>query len=170
MTATSPEPTATGADGATRPAPSGTTTGASAARPLSAEETAAIRADFPYLERPARNGGPLVYLDSAATSQKPRSVIKAELEFYARRNGAAGRSTYQLADEATATWEEAREAVAGFVGASADNLVFTANATAAINLVALAIGHASLGRPATHGGAAAGADDPSAHLVVRVSG
>ena len=76
-------------------------------------------------------------------------------------NGAAGRSTYQIADEATAAWEEAHEAVGAFVGARASQVVFTKNATEAVNLVALAIGHASLGRPAGRGGAAADAHDPS---------
>ncbi|WP_136193268.1 aminotransferase class V-fold PLP-dependent enzyme [Actinomyces procaprae] len=134
------------------------------ANPLSTAEVTAIRADFPYLERPARNGRPLAYLDWAATSQKPVGVIAAEADFYGRSNGAAGRSTYQLADEATAVWEDARDAVAGFVGACGSQLVFTKNATEAVNLVALAIGHASLGRPAGRGGAAAAATDPAARL------
>ena len=84
---------------------------------LSVEEVAAIRADFPYLERPARNGELLAYLDWAATSQKPAGVFAAEVDFYRTSNGAAGRSTYQLADEATAAFEDARDAVAAFVGA-----------------------------------------------------
>ncbi|WP_103062736.1 aminotransferase class V-fold PLP-dependent enzyme [Actinomyces qiguomingii] len=133
--------------------------------PLTPKEVAALRADFPYLERPARNGEALAYLDWAATSQKPVGVMAAEFDFYGRSNGAAGRSTYQLADEATAAWEDAREAVAGFVGARGSQLVFTKNATEAVNLVALAIGHASAGRPAGHGGPAAGTD-PSARLRV----
>ncbi|MBM6978735.1 MAG: SufS family cysteine desulfurase [Actinomyces succiniciruminis] len=135
--------------------------------PLTAAEVDALRADFPYLERPARNGEPLAYLDWAATSQKPVGVILAEADFYRRSNGAAGRSTYQLADEATAVWEDARDAVAAFVGARGSQLVLTKNATEAINLVALAIGHASLSRPAGHGGPAAGATDPSARLRLR---
>ncbi|SDN73333.1 cysteine desulfurase [Actinomyces ruminicola] len=135
-----------------------------AALPLTAGEIAAVRADFPYLERPARNGQTLAYLDWAATSQKPAGVIAAEADFYRRSNGAAGRSTYQLADEATAVWEDARKAVAGFVGARSGQLVFTKNATEAVNLVALAIGHASLGRPAGRGGGAAAATDASARL------
>ena len=77
-----------------------------------------------------------------------------------------GRSTYQLADEATATFEDARDAVAAFVGARGSELVFTKNATEAINLVALAIGHASLGRPASRGGGAAAADDPARRLII----
>jgi len=80
--------------------------------------------------------------------------------------GGAGRSTYQLADEATATFEDARDAVAAFVGASGSELVFTKNATEAINLVALAIGHASLGRSAARGGGPAAADDVARRLVI----
>ena len=137
-----------------------------AARPLTAAEVDAVRADFPYLERPARNGEPLAYLDWAATSQKPSCVIAREAEFLSLSNGAAGRSTYQIADEATQAWEDARDAVAAFVGARADQLVFTKNATEAINLVALAIGHACLGRPAARGGAAADDADPARRLVV----
>ncbi|CAM2846467.1 SufS family cysteine desulfurase [Actinomyces slackii] len=133
---------------------------------LSDREVDAIRADFPYLARPARNGEPLVYLDWAATSQKPACVIEAEERFYRLSNGAAGRSTYQLADEATATWEDARQAVAAFVGARGDQLVFTKNATEAINLVALAIGHASAGRPASHGEGRAAPHDPSSRLAI----
>ena len=71
-------------------------------QPLSADELAAVRADFPYLARPARSGGQLAYLDWAATSQKPACVIAREAEFLRMSNGAAGRSTYQIADEATA--------------------------------------------------------------------
>ena len=138
-----------------------------APRPLTAAEVDAVRADFPYLERPARNGGPLAYLDWAATSQKPSCVIAREAEFLSLSNGAAGRSTYQIADEATQAWEDARAAVAAFVGARAAQLVFTKNATEAINLVALAIGHASLGRPAARGGAAADDADPARRLAIR---
>ena len=136
------------------------------ATPLSDQELAAVRADFPYLERPARNGESLAYLDWAATSQKPSRVMEKEAEFLSLSNGAAGRSTYQIADEATQAWEDARDAVAGFVGARGSELVFTKNATEAINLVALAIGHASLGRPASRGGGAAAADDPARRLII----
>ena len=138
------------------------------ATPLSDQELAAVRADFPYLERPARNGESLAYLDWAATSQKPSRVMEKEAEFLSLSNGAAGRSTYQIADEATQAWEDARDAVAGFVGARGRELVFTKNATEAINLVALAIGHASLGRPAARGGGPADADDPARRLAIGV--
>ena len=113
---------------------------ATPALPLTAEEVDAVRADFPYLARPARNGGQLAYLDWGATSQKPAAVIEAEAEFLRLHNGAAGRSTYQIADEATAVWEDARDAVAGLVGARAENLVFTKNATEALNLVTYTLG------------------------------
>jgi len=116
------------------------------ARPLTAAEIDAVRTDFPYLKRPARNGEPLAYLDWAATSQKPADVIEREASFYRMTNGAAGRSTYQIADEATRVWEDAREAVAGFVGARGSQLVFTKNATEAINLVALAVGRERYGK------------------------
>ena len=137
-----------------------------AVRALTAAEVDAVRADFPYLERPARNGESLAYLDWAATSQKPSCVMAREAEFLSLSNGAAGRSTYQIADEATQSWEDARDAVAAFVGARGGQLVFTKNATEAINLVALAIGHASLGRPAARGGAAADDADPARRLAV----
>lgn len=136
------------------------------ARPLTAAEIDAVRTDFPYLKRPARNGEPLAYLDWAATSQKPADVIEREASFYRMTNGAAGRSTYQIADEATRVWEDAREAVAGFVGARGSQFVFTKNATEAINLVALAVGHASAGRPAARGGAGADDADPARRLVI----
>ena len=134
---------------------------------LSAAEVQAVRADFPFLARPGRDGRPLAYLDWGATSQKPEVVIAAEAEFYRRSNGAAGRSTYQLADEATAALEDARQAVAAFVGARGENLVFTKNATEAINLVALAVGHASAGRPAAGGAGRRADDDPSRRLALR---
>lgn len=118
---------------------------------LSAGELAAVRADFPLLRRTVRGGGPLVYLDSAATSQKPDVVIDAELDFYTERNAAVHRGAHQLAEEATDVYEAARADVAALVGASADELVWTANATAAINLVTYAMSNATAGR----GGAAA---------------
>ncbi|MGK2348626.1 aminotransferase class V-fold PLP-dependent enzyme [Actinomyces sp. W5033] len=139
----------------------------SAAQPLTEAEVTALRADFPYLRRPARGGQPLAYLDWGATSQKPACVIEREAEFYRMSNGAAGRSTYQIADEATAAWDDAHEDVAALVGARASQVVFTKNATEAVNLVALAIGHASAGRPASHGGARAGQTDRARRLALR---
>ncbi|MFI2102673.1 cysteine desulfurase [Isoptericola sp. NPDC019693] len=118
---------------------------------LSAAELAAVRADFPLLGRTVRGGRPLVYLDSAATSQKPNVVLEAEVDFYEQRNAAVHRGAHQLAEEATEAFEDARTAVAGFVGADEGEIVWTPGATAALNLVAYAFSNATAGR----GGAAA---------------
>ncbi|WP_420115021.1 cysteine desulfurase [Pseudactinotalea sp.] len=118
---------------------------------LSATELAAVRADFPLLERTVRDGQPLVYLDSGATSQKPQCVLDAEQDFYERRNAAVHRGAHQLAEEATEAYEQARAAVAGFVGVDDGEIIWTKNATEGLNLVAYAISNATLGR----GGAAA---------------
>src|SRR5690625_7841501 len=75
---------------------------------LTAAELAAVRADFPLLERTVRDGRPLVYLDSAATSQKPECVIDAEQDFYLRRNAAVHRGAHALAEEATTAYEIGR--------------------------------------------------------------
>lgn len=109
-------------------------------------ELDAIRRDFPILGRTGRGGGPIAYLDSSATSQKPDVVIAAELEFYRRHNAAVHRGTHLLGDEATAVYEDARARLASFVGAAPDEIVWTKNATEGINLVAYAIGNASVGR------------------------
>ncbi len=105
-------------------------------------ELAALRADFPLFGRTARDGRPLVYLDSGATSQKPRVVLDAEREFYERTNAAVHRGAHVLAEEATDAFESARERVAAFIGAPARELVFTRNGTEAINLVAYALSNA----------------------------
>ncbi len=104
-----------------------------------------IREDFPTLNRLV-NGHPLVYLDSAATSLKPRAVIDALRNFYENENSAVHRGTHLLSAEATENFESAREKVAAFVGAAAEEIVWTANTTAAINLIAYSISNASLGR------------------------
>lgn len=113
---------------------------------LGASELAAVRADFPLLTRTLRDGRPLVYLDSGATSQKPEVVLDAEQDFYAQRNAAVHRGAHQLAEEATEAFEDARARVAAFVGVSPGEIVWTSNATAGINLVAYAMSNASLGR------------------------
>ena len=110
------------------------------------EELTRIRSDFPILQRIGRGGNPIAYLDASATSQKPESVINAEADFYRRRNAAVHRGTHLLGDESTAAFEDGRAALADFVGARADEIVWTKNATEGINLVALSIGHASAGR------------------------
>jgi len=99
----------------------------------------AIRADFPVLTRTVRNDKPLVYLDSGATSQKPRQVLDAERSFYERHNGAAHRGAHLLSEEATEIYEGARAKVAAFIGAAPGEVVFTKNATEAVNLVAYAL-------------------------------
>jgi cysteine desulfurase/selenocysteine lyase len=103
-----------------------------------------LRKDFPILQRSVRGGRPLVYLDSGATSQKPRQVLDAEREFYELHNAAVHRGAHQLAEEATDAYEGARATVAGFVGGQPGELVFTRNATEALNLVAYAFTNASL--------------------------
>jgi cysteine desulfurase/selenocysteine lyase len=117
------------------------------ALPLDVE---AIRKDFPILGRTVRDGKRLVYLDSGATSQRPRQVLDAEREFLETSNAAVHRGAHQLAEEATDAYEHARARVAGFVGARPDEVVFTKNATEGINLVAYAMSNA-----ATSGGAEA---------------
>jgi cysteine desulfurase / selenocysteine lyase len=104
----------------------------------------AIRADFPALARKVRNGNQLVYLDSGATSQKPAQVLDAERAFYERHNSAAHRGTHLLGEEATDAYEGARAKVAAFIGAEPGEVVFTKNATEAINLVAYAMSNATV--------------------------
>ena len=89
----------------------------------------AIRADFPILSRTVRDGQPLVYLDSGATSQRPRQVLDAERAFLEQHNAAVHRGAHQLAEEATDAYESARARIAAFVGARPDEVVFTKNAT-----------------------------------------
>jgi len=96
----------------------------------------AIKADFPILQRSVR-GKPIVYLDSTATSQKPRQVIDATADFYSRYNANVHRAIYELGEEATRAYEGARENVAAFIRAkSANEIVFTKSTTEALNLVA----------------------------------
>lgn len=106
--------------------------------PFTDEEVARIRADFPILARTVRDGAPLVYLDSGATSHKPVQVLDAERDFYERLNSAPHRGAHALSEEATAAYEGARERIASFIGAQAQDVVFTKNATESLNLVAYA--------------------------------
>ncbi len=108
-----------------------------------AGESSRIRADFPILSRTVREDRALVYLDSGATSQKPVQVLDAEREFYERHNAAVHRGAHQLAEEATDAFEAARDTVARFIGAPAREVVFTKNATEALNLVAYAFSNAA---------------------------
>ncbi|MGW4488796.1 cysteine desulfurase [Amycolatopsis sp. NPDC004368] len=106
-------------------------------------DVAALRADFPILSRTVRDGKPLVYLDSGATSQRPVQVLDAERAFLESSNAAVHRGAHQLAEEATDAYESARARIAEFVGASPEELVFTKNATEGINLVAYAMSNAA---------------------------
>ena len=111
----------------------------------SALDVNAIRGDFPILEREVY-GKRLVYLDNAATSQKPRQVIDALVRYYESYNANIHRAVHALGEEATAAYEEAREKVERFIGAaSSESVIFTRNTTEAINLVAYAWGRANVG-------------------------
>src|SRR5258706_8783446 len=95
-----------------------------------------LRADFPILDRQIR-GKRLVYLDNAATTQKPSSVIEAEARFYKETNANIHRGIHTLSEEATRRYEDVRTKVAQFIGASApESIIFTRGTTEAINLVA----------------------------------
>ncbi|ASR36838.1 cysteine desulfurase [Prauserella marina] len=106
-------------------------------------DVTAVRADFPILSRTVRDGKPLVYLDSGATSQRPAPVLDAERRFLETSNAAVHRGAHQLAEEATDAYEAARATIADFVGATPGELVFTKNATEGINLVAYAMSNAA---------------------------
>jgi len=110
---------------------------------LTDTEIGRIRSDFPMLSETV-NGNPLVYLDSGATSQKPLAVLDAERDYYFHENSAVHRGAHTLAALATETFENARASVARFVNAADDEIVWTANATEAINLVAYAMLNASI--------------------------
>ena len=103
-------------------------------------DVAAIRADFPILRRVMRGGNRLAYLDSGATSQRPLPVLDAEREFLVTSNGAVHRGAHQLMEEATDAYEQGRADAAAFVGAEPGELVFTRNATEALNLASYVLG------------------------------
>jgi len=140
-----PAPVSVPAAPAASPSP-----GAAAASAFAAAAPAldprALRADFPILaERP--HGKPLVYLDSAATSQKPLAVIEAMDGYYRGYNANVHRGIYEMSEKATAAYEGARAQVARFINApSAQEIVWTRNATEAINLVAYSWGRRHLGQ------------------------
>ena len=117
--------------------------------PFSDTELTRLRADFPILSRIGRGGKPIVYLDAAATSQKPRSVIEAENCFYGNSNGAVHRGTHLLADESSQFFEDARCVLASFIGANPGEIVWTKNATEALNLLAYALSNPGIdgGKP-----------------------
>ncbi|PJJ62313.1 cysteine desulfurase [Compostimonas suwonensis] len=115
------------------------------ATPLEESRVRSLREDFPIL-RELVHGKPLVYLDSGATSQRPQQVLLAERDFLVHTNSAVHRGAHTLAAEATELFESARAGVAAFVGARENEIVWTSNATEALNLVAYSISNASLGR------------------------
>jgi cysteine desulfurase/selenocysteine lyase len=108
-------------------------------------DVAAVRADFPILATEAYAGVPLVYLDSAATSQKPRAVIGAMDAYYERHNANVHRGIHRLSEDATAAYEGARARIAAFINApDPAQVIFTRNATEALNLVAYSWGRENL--------------------------
>ncbi len=109
-----------------------------------AERTLDLRADFPILQREP-GAAPLIYLDSGATSQKPRVVIEAQADHLRFHNANVHRGVYPLAQQADGAFESARRRIAAFTGAEERSTIFTKNATEAINLVAYAWGRANIG-------------------------
>jgi cysteine desulfurase/selenocysteine lyase len=103
-----------------------------------------IARDFPILRRPTSRGKRLVYLDSAATSQKPQSVIDALVRYYTEYNANIHRGVYEIAELATQAFEDARAKVARFVNAEPAEIIWTRNSTEAINLVSHSWGVANL--------------------------
>lgn len=101
--------------------------------------------DFPIFERKVRGGHSLVYLDSGATSQKPNSVIEAEINFYRNINAAVHRGAHLLAEEASEAYESARANVANFIGANPAEVIFTKSATESLNVLAYSFGNSNSG-------------------------
>ncbi len=116
-----------------------------AASPVAELDVPALRLDFPILQG-TMHGKPLVYLDSAATSQKPQVVIDALVSYYTHSNANVHRGIYALAEDATQRYEAARAAIAAFIGATREETIFTRNASEAINLVAYTWGQANIRR------------------------
>jgi len=108
-------------------------------------DVAALKRDFAIFNKKMRGGNQLVYLDSGATSQKPRQVLDAERFFYENHNAAVHRGAHLLAEEASEAYEGARQVVADFLGASADETIFTKSATESLNLIAYSFGNSKPG-------------------------
>ncbi|NQW06506.1 MAG: cysteine desulfurase [SAR202 cluster bacterium] len=102
---------------------------------------AQIRKDFPIFTKVMRGGNRLVYLDSGATSQKPKSVLDAERNFYETNNAAVHRGAHLLAEEASFAYENSRQIVADFINAEVDEVIFTKSATESINAIAYSFGN-----------------------------
>ncbi|MGI0020911.1 MAG: aminotransferase class V-fold PLP-dependent enzyme, partial [Nitrososphaera sp.] len=106
-----------------------------------------IRQDFPILKRKVMGGKQLVYLDNAATTQKPLAVINAISDYYSNYNSNIHRAVHQMAEEATIAYEETRQKIAKFINARhTDEIIFTRNTTEAINLVSYSWGRANVSR------------------------
>ncbi|CAO5255099.1 cysteine desulfurase [Frankia sp. AgKG'84/4] len=121
---------------------------AGAAAPVLGFDVEQVRKDFPILARTVHDDLPLVYLDSAATSQKPYAVLDAERAYYELHNANVHRGIHVLAEEATALYEATRDKVAAFIGATdRREVVFTKNSTEALNLVAYAMSNAETTGP-----------------------
>ena len=104
-----------------------------------------IRQDFPILSRRLNDGKKLVYLDNAATTQKPNEVINAISKYYSEYNSNIHRAVYQIAEEATEEYERTRENVRKFINAKyEEEIIFTRNTTESINLVAYSWGNANI--------------------------
>src|SRR3990167_10040201 len=101
-------------------------------------DTEKIRKDFPILDRKV-NGKPLVYLENAATSQKPKQVIDTVKDYYENYNANIHRSIHKLGEEATAAYEDAHKKVSDFINADFEEIVFTKNTTESINLLAYSL-------------------------------
>lgn len=104
-----------------------------------------IRKDFPIFSKTMRGGNRLVYLDSGATSQKPRQVLDAERNFYEQSNAAVHRGAHLLAEEASIAYEGARQVLADFLNAELDEVIFTKSATESINALAYSFGNSATG-------------------------
>ena len=117
---------------------------ARAANALPGFDVESVRRDFPILDQQI-NGHPLVYLDNAATTQKPECVIEAISNYYRRDNANVHRGVHTLSDRATHAFEQARQTVAGFLASPrVEQVIWTSGTTAAINLVAHSWGRSSL--------------------------
>jgi cysteine desulfurase / selenocysteine lyase len=113
---------------------------------MSALDATAVRKDFPIYEHHASLGKPFHYLDSAASSQKPRAVIDAMTDYYETTHANVHRGVYAIAQEADARYEHARRRIAQFINAPSDReVLFTKNVTESLNLVAQSWGRANLG-------------------------
>ena len=117
---------------------------APAANAVPAFDVERVRRDFPILDQQI-NGHPLVYLDNAATTQKPECVIEAICNYYRRDNANVHRGVHTLSDRATHAFEQARQKVAGFLGSPrVEQVIWTSGTTAGINLVAHSWGRSTL--------------------------